>query len=400
MWPVLSRLASLYRVTAIRGTRIVAVVGTFGKSTTTNAVVTALGGTPYPGSQRNVSSFVARGLFRIRPGDRHAVLEVGIGGIGEMAPYARMVRPDITVVTSIGSEHHTTLGTLEKTREEKAAMVRILPPSGITVLNGDDPNVMWMRGETPARVVTFGFGETNDVRAENVSLADWPDGTRFTLHAGGESRDVRTRLIGRPMIYPILAAVAVALAEGFTLDRVLPGLEALETIPGRLEPVRLSNGATILRDDFKSALETVEAALDVLAGIPATRRIVVLGPVTEPPREQGDMYRQLGRRIGGIATRAIFMCGKRNASCSAGATAAGMPPAAIVKTQRDIFKVTEELRGNLGPGDVVLIKGGNNLRLDRISLMLAGRTVRCRIRTCTTKAASCYHCPMLERGWD
>ena len=61
MWPVLSRLASLYRRTAVRRTRIVAVVGSFGKSTTTNAVVTALGGTPYPGSQRNVSSFLARG---------------------------------------------------------------------------------------------------------------------------------------------------------------------------------------------------------------------------------------------------------------------------------------------------------------------------------------------------
>ncbi len=401
MWPVLSRLACLYRRTAVRRTRIVAVVGSFGKSTTTNAVVTALGGVPYPGSQRNVSSFLARGLFRIRPGDRHAVLEVGIGGIGEMAPYAEMIRPDITVVTSIGSEHHTSLGTLETTREEKAAMVRILPRSGIAVINGDDPNVLWMRGETKARVVTFGFGETNDVRASDVSLADWPNGTRFTLHADGESRDLRIKLIGRPMIYPILAAVAVALAEGFTLDQIQPGLEMLPTIPGRLEPVRLPSGAIILRDDFKSALETIEAALDVFAEIPAKRRIVVLGQVTEPPREQGPMYRELGRRIGGIASRAIFICGKRNHSCSAGATAAGMPSSAIVKvSSRDIFKVLEVLQGDLGPGDVVLMKGGQNLHLDRISLMLAGRTVRCRIQTCTTKVASCYHCPMLERGWE
>jgi UDP-N-acetylmuramyl pentapeptide synthase len=310
-----------------------------------------------------------------------------------------MVRPDITVVTSIGSEHNTSLGTLETTREEKAAMMRILPPSGIAVINGDDPNVLWMRGETQARVVTFGFGETNDVRADDVSLEDWPKGTRFTLHADGESRALRIRLIGRPMIYPILAAVAVALAEGFTLDEVLPGLEAMPTIPGRLEPVRLPSGAIILRDDYKSALETVEAALDVLAEIPAPRRIVVLGPVTEPPREQGPIYRHLGERIGGIASRAIFICGKRNYPCSAGATAAGMPRSAIVKVSRDIFKVMEVLQGDLGPGDVVLIKGGQNLHLDRITLMLAGRTVRCRIQTCTTKVASCYHCPMLERGW-
>ena len=399
MWPVLSRLAILYRQTAVRRTRIVAVVGSFGKSTTTNAVVTALGGTPYPGSQRNVSSFLARGLFRIRPGDRHAVLEIGIAGIGVMAPYAQMIRPDITVVTSIGSEHNTSLGTLETTRAEKAAMVRILSPSGIAVLNGDDPNVLWMRGETRARVVTFGFGETNDVRASDVSLVDWPNGTRFTLHADGERRDLRIRLIGRPMIYPILAAVAVARAEGFTLDEIQTGLEALPTIPGRLEPVRLPSGAIILRDDFKSAQETIEAALDVLAELPATRRIVLLGAVTEPSGEQGPMYRHLGNRVGSIASRAIFICGKRNASCSAGATAAGMPRSAIVKANRDIFKVCEELQGDLGPGDVLLIKGGQSLHLDRITFLLEGRTVRCRLKTCTTKVASCYHCPMLERGW-
>ena len=400
MWPVLSRLANLYRRTVVRRTRIVAVVGSFGKSTTTNAVATALGRIPHPGTQRSSSSFLARGLLRIRPRQRHAVLEVGITRPKEMASYAHMVRPDITVVTSIGSEHNTSLGTLEMTREEKAEMVRIVSPSGLVVLNGDDPNVRWMRGQTQAQVVTFGFEETNDVWASDVSLEDWPSGTRFTLHTDGKTRDLRIRLIGRPMVYPILAAVAVALAEGFTLDQIQPGLEALAPIPGRLEPVRLPSGAIILRDDFKSPLETVEAALDVLAEIPAKRRIVVLGRVTESQGKQGPTYRHLGARVGSIASRAIFICGdKINYACSAGATAAGMPHSAIVKAGSNMFKALEALQGDLGPGDVVLIKGSPFLRLDRITFMLAGRNVRCRIHTCTTKVASCYHCPMLERGW-
>jgi UDP-N-acetylmuramoyl-tripeptide--D-alanyl-D-alanine ligase len=401
MWPVLSRLAKRYRGTVVRSTRIVAVVGSFGKSTTTNAVTTALGRIPYPGTQRSGSSFLARNLLCIRPGDRHAVLEVGITGPNEMALFAHMVQPNITVVTSIGSEHNTSLGTLEMTREEKAEMVRIVPSSGLVVLNGDDPNVRWMRGQTQAKVVTYGFENTNDLWAGDVSLEDWPNGTRFTLHAGGETRDLRIRLIGRPMVYPILAAVAVALAEGFTLNQVQPGLEALAAIPGRLEPVRLPNGAIILRDDFKSALETVEAALDVLAEIPARRRIVVLGQVTESQGKTGPTYRHLGARVGTIASRAIFICGDRiNSRCSAGATTAGMPPSAIVKAGSDIFKAFEALQGDLGPGDVVLIKGSPFLRLDRITFMLVGRTVRCRIHRCTTKTASCYQCPMLERGWD
>ena len=398
LWPVLSRLAILYRRTFARRTRVVTVVGSFGKTTTTRALATILGASPWDGDGNALTS-VAMAVFGIRPCDRHAVIEIGIEKPGEMASYAHMVRPDITVVTSIGSEHNTSLGTLEMTREEKAEMVRIVSPSGLVVLNGDDPNVRWMRGQTQAQVVTFGFEETNDVWASDVSLEDWPSGTRFTLHTHGETRDLRIRLIGRPMVYPILAAVAVALAEGFTLDQIQPGLEALSPTPGRLEPVQLQNGAMILRDDYKSALETVEAALDVLAEIPAKRRIVVLGQVTEPPGEQGPIYRHLGERVGSIASRAIFICDRRDSACSAGATSAGMQRSAIVKTGRDMFKAIEVLQDDLGPGDVVLIKGSPFLRLDRITFMLAGRNVRCRIHTCTTKVASCYHCPMLERGW-
>jgi UDP-N-acetylmuramoyl-tripeptide--D-alanyl-D-alanine ligase len=192
-WPFLSRLACFYRQTFIRKSRIITVVGSFGKSTTTRALLSSLAREVQASPQRSAWSFLAREVLRIRPGDRHAVIEVGIDGTGQMSKYAHMIRPDITVVTSIGSEHNRSLGTLEVTRREKAEMVRILPESGIAVLNGDDPNVLWMKGQTRARVITFGMKDTNDVRATDISL-DWPEGTRFTLHVGDETYDMKVRL--------------------------------------------------------------------------------------------------------------------------------------------------------------------------------------------------------------
>jgi UDP-N-acetylmuramoyl-tripeptide--D-alanyl-D-alanine ligase len=143
-----------------------------------------------------------------------------------------------------------------------------------------------MQCQTRARVITFGFAGSNDVRASDIAL-DWPRGMRLTLHAKGEMRVLRTSLAGKHMAYPILAAVAVALAEGFTLDEIIPRLEALTPTAGRMEAVPLANGAILLRDDFKSALETFDAALDTLSEIPARRRIVVFGEVSEPPGSQG-----------------------------------------------------------------------------------------------------------------
>jgi UDP-N-acetylmuramoyl-tripeptide--D-alanyl-D-alanine ligase len=102
-----------------------------------------------------------------------------------------MIRPNVVVVTCIGSEHNRSFKTLEATRKEKSEMVAILPPTGLAVLNGDDPNVMWMRSRTSARIITYGFGKSNDVRAEDVSH-DWPRGMRFTLQTADMTRVVRT----------------------------------------------------------------------------------------------------------------------------------------------------------------------------------------------------------------
>jgi UDP-N-acetylmuramoyl-tripeptide--D-alanyl-D-alanine ligase len=312
-----------------------------------------------------------------------------------MAAYARILKPDITVVTSIGSEHNRGLGTLQVTRDEKAQMVRCLSPSGLAVLNGDDPNVLWMRNQTKARVITYGFGEENDVQGTDVSLSDWINGTRFTVHAKNRSHEMRIKLLGRPNVYAALAAIAVATAQGFTMDEVQQHLIDLAPYPGRLQPVALASGATIIRDDFKSPLETIEVALDVLSQIPAGRRIVVLGHVAEPQGKQGDIYRSLGKRVSAVAGRAIFLCSKNNSCCRAGAIKGGMAPDSITKAGRSITRAVEELKGKIGRGDVVLVKGARDQHLERITLALQGRNIRCQINYCKITEISCSDCPLL-----
>jgi UDP-N-acetylmuramyl pentapeptide synthase len=278
-------------------------------------------------------------------------------------------------------------------------MVRMLPPSGLAVLNGDDPNVLWMRQQTTARVVTFGFAEANDIRASDVAL-HWPAGTVFTVHASGETRLLRSRLVGKHMVYPILAAVAVALSEGLNLDQIIPALEGLAPTPGRMEMIPLANGAILLRDEVKAALETVEVALDALAEIPAKRRILVLGEVSEPPGSQGPIYRRLGERVAHVASHAIFV-GRRSTwkSLATGAKRSGLPQERLSNAGESVWQAVEVLRENLGPGDVVLVKGRDTQRLDRLSLALMGRTVRCDIGFCKAKV-QCESCPMLEPGWS
>jgi UDP-N-acetylmuramyl pentapeptide synthase len=275
-------------------------------------------------------------------------------------------------------------------------MVRILDARGAAVLNGDDENVRWMRDHTAARVLTFGFDETNDVSATDV--VETSGSTTFRLHSTAPTRTLQVRLVGRHTIYAVLAAVAVVEAEGRPFAEACAALETMEPTPGRMQPVGLANGATLLRDDYKSSLETVHAALDTFSRTSARRKIAVFGEVSEPPGSQGPIYREIGQRLAASADVAIFVGGNFQ-RYAAGAVAGGMARSAMVDAGSSVLEATRLLLAHLREGDLVLIKGRDTQRLERIACGLEGRHVRCDISFCPTRLTSCSRCPMLARGW-
>ncbi len=396
--PAWYRCAQLYRASLLRKTRIAVIVGSFGKTTSTRAVTAALGGDVRSLSERNSGFSLTRAVLRIPPWTRHAAIEVGISRMGQMARSVAMIQPDIAVVTCIGSEHHRTFRTLEVTRDQKAVAVRCLPANGLAVLNGDDPHVRWMRDQTSARVITFGFESSNDVQLKELSPAGL-SGARLVIGYGARRIVVHSRLIGRHMVYPMLAAVALTLGEGLVVERAVEALQALEPTPGRMQPVFLPQGGTLLRDDYKSTLETIDAALDAFAAIAARRRILVIGAVSEPPGSQGPIYRRLGKRIAEIGIARVVLLADQKA-CQryrAGMSRAGFNMDRILYQGYSVTAAIELLRRTVGEGDVVLIKGRNTQRLERIAFGLEGKNVRCDLSSCSLTATRCAHCVLLEQ---
>lgn len=394
LWPVVAPLAQGYRRTVLRQTPVVVVVGSQGKSTTVRALYGALGLDSHAWVDSNAGAEIALNLFRGRPSDKALVLEVGIGARGQMESYATHLRPTIVVVTSIGTEHRGSLGSKEEIRTEKARMVERVAPSGTVFLNADDEHVLWMGGRTSAECVTFGLSATASVRATDLRL-DWPNGIAFKLQIDGQMRATRTRFLSKDLVRAFVAAAAVAVRLGEPLDTVLERLESVAPTPRRLEPRRLDNGAWLLRDEYKSSLETIDSALDVMEALRTPgRRFVVLGEVSEPPGSQGPIYRRLGERVAGFAHAAIFVGGNFQ-RYAAGARRAGMAADRLIDAGRSWQDAADYLRGVLRDGDVVLVKGRDTQRLDRVSLSLLGQDVRCALTECELLA--CEGCPLLAR---
>lgn len=333
-------LAGWYRRRWLEHTRIVAVVGSLGKTTTMRALRAALACPERGFSYSNYGASLAENLLRVRPRDAHAVLEVGVSRPGQMASYARRIQPDAVVVTSIASDHHRSFPTLADTREEKLKMIRGLGTDRVVFLNGDDPNVLWMASQTRARVITFGSGAGNDVRA--TALREFDDGSAFEVHGLGATRSVRTRFAGEHMTLPALAA------------------------------------------------------LDVFARRRAARKIVVLGPVDDPPCSVGEAHREIGRRAGRFADLVVCIGGDSMRGIRTGAAESGLPRDAVHLVGQRIDAALDVLRTALRPGDAVLIKGREPQRLRRLVLALEGRRVGCEVAHCKVKVSSCDVCPLLD----
>jgi len=397
LWPFYRFVAFFYRRIALRRVSFVTVIGSLGKTTTTRAVEKILDQKSKRKPFSNYGTGLAASLLKIRPWDRFAVLEVGVNRPGWMETFAYMLRPDMAVVTSINSEHNRSFKTLEETRQEKVEMVRALRPTGLAILNGDDPHVRWMATQTKAKAITFGFGENNDVWASDVKV-QWPDGIQFSLHTNGQQHTVQSRLWGRHMIYPLMAAFCVGQAVGMKSEDIIQKLETISPISSRMEKISLPQGATLFDDSFKGALESIEAALETLKEIPAARKVLVLVNIEEPPGRVGDVYRALGEKIARVANVVIYIGDDNFQKLKTGAVRAGMSADALIYAGSRVSQVLDIVKSHIRPQDVVLVKGSGSQKLRRVVLELQQKHVVCTVKYCQLKVSLCDECPLLNRS--
>lgn len=393
---ILIPLARLYRRTLIRHVKVVTVIGSFGKTTTTRAIATALDLSPEKYQGDNSGVFLAASLLSIPPWARLHVMEVGISEKGQMEKNAALIRPDIVVVTCIGSEHRLSLGNLSQTREEKARMVRALPENGVAVLNGDDDHVLKMGSYTKAKIITHGYDDKNDFKASLIST-DLTNGTLFSVIFNSEYHEISTKLFGKASMRSLMAAIIVSKELGVDTRVALQRLRTIKPVHQRLEVINTTNGAYILLDTLKSAIETVELALETLEDLPVKRKIVILGEVEERPGSIGEVYRAIGDRVARIATHMVFLGTKRvKRPLFAEMKRKGMSNENILFAEQSVNKAKELALQLVQPGDLVLIKGRSSQKLERIALALMGETVSCNLEFCRQKMR-CTSCLNLHK---
>ncbi len=267
--------------------RLVAVTGSVGKTTTKEmlrTMLTAFGRTHAAVASYNNHWGLPLTLARMAPDAEFCVAEIGMNHAGEIAPLARLARPDVAVITAVEKAHIGFLGSIEAIADEKAELLRALEPGGVAVLPADTPLLPRLRAAAgDARIVTFGEARSADVRLVDLTMD--ADGSDVAAEVAGRRIAFRLNAPGRHMAMNALAALAAAhcLSQAAP-ERVARALEGFAPVIGRgtRRQIAVPGGTALLLDEsYNGNPASMRAALAVLRLQPAERRIAVLGDMLE-----------------------------------------------------------------------------------------------------------------------
>ncbi len=234
-------------------------------------------------------------LLRLRPRlHRVAVVELGMNHPGEIAQLAAIAAPTVALVNNAQREHQEFMTSVEAVARENGAVIAALPPDGTAVFPADEVHASLWRGLAGARpVLTFAASGPADVRCD----ATWSDaGWRASVRTPRGDFGALVRVAGRHNLKNALAATACALAAGCPLAAIARGLQAFEPVAGRSQLKRVQRGGavlTLIDDSYNANPDSVRAAIDVLAELPAPRWLV-LGDMGEVGDQGPAFHREVG----------------------------------------------------------------------------------------------------------
>jgi UDP-N-acetylmuramoyl-tripeptide--D-alanyl-D-alanine ligase len=349
---------------------LVAVTGSNGKTTVTQmiaAILRAWLGDAAFATEGNFNNDIGVPLMllRLRAAHRAAVLELGMNHPGEIALLAGMAAPTVALVNNAQREHQEFMASVEAVARENGAVIEALGPDGTAVFPADDAVAPLWRGLAAGRKsLSFGLAPA---RADVSGSAEWRDGAyAMTLATPAGTATLRLAVAGRHNALNALAAAAGALAAGCPLDAVVRGLEAFEPVKGRSQRRTLEReglAATLIDDSYNANPDSVRAAIDVLAELPAPRWLV-LGDMGEV----GDQGPAFHAEVGAYAkTRGIDAFWSAGALCAHAAAAFG--------PEARHFAGVEPLLEALGEAPAfatVLAKGSRFMRMERVVDALTG----------------------------
>lgn len=265
------------------GNRVVGITGSVGKTSTKDFVAAALSSELIvSANERSFNNDQGLPVTLLNAADnaQALVLEMGMRGFGEIARLCSIAQPTIGVVTAVAAAHTERVGDIAGVARAKAELVQALPNTGYAILNADDERVRAMRDLTNAQVLTYGVHESADIRIVKCELDEMARASVSVTTPWGNAAWAMS-IPGSHMSLNAAAAIAVSGVCGVDISRAAAALEQCLVSPMRMQVFTTDDGMTVINDAYNANPMSMRAALDTLAGMKASRHVVIAGQMAE-----------------------------------------------------------------------------------------------------------------------
>ncbi len=297
-------------------------------------------------------------LLKLTSAHRYAVIEMGMNHFGELAALTRIACPDVALVNNALRAHvgcgFEGVGDIAKAKSE---IYQGLPENGLALLPQEDANLAVFQAATATWQQRYFGVAQGDIHAENIVLA--PLACSFDLVCGNERAAARLPAPGRHNVHNAVAAAALAQTAGLSLPEIADGLAGFANIKGRLNVKAGIKGSTVIDDTYNANPDSMKAALDVLAQLPAPR-VFVMGDMGElGEAEAAAMHAEVGAYARDQGIEAAYFVGDYSASAAEAFGGNG-----LWFTDKD--PLMQVLRHDLPAGANVLVKGSRFMQMETV----------------------------------
>lgn len=331
---------------------IIAIAGSYGKTSMKELLVTVLKGAKQVAAtpaNKNVAISHARFAHELTGKEDVVIVEYGEAKPGDVARFAKVTHPTYAIITGIAPAHLDHYKTLERAAEDIFSVAGFVEPSRVFV-NNESPSTKPFLKDKAYQLYSQSGVLGWKVSGVHIGL----DGTSFTLRKGPRSLKLRSALVGRHQVGPLVLAAALAAEIGLTDAQIKKGIAATAPFEHRMQPYQLA-GAWIIDDTYNGNIEGVRAGTVLLKELAAKRKIYVTPGLVDQGAAAEAVHTEMGRLIASAKPDiVVLMQNSVTEFIQAGLTAADFSGEVIIET--DPLNFYTHLDLFVAAGDVVLMQ--------------------------------------------
>lgn len=366
-------LEALYKIAKFKrelyNIPVIAITGSVGKTSTKDIVANVVS-KKYKTlkTEGNNNNNIGMPLTILKLKDQEAmVLEMGMNHFGEISLLTNIAKPNICIITNIGTSHIGNLGSRENILKAKLEILEGAKNPTVIINNDNDLLHKWYEeNKEKYNIKTYGIKNQSDIMAKDIKLNE--NSSEFKVINSTENKEINTTVPigGEHFVLNSLCAFAVGKALEIDEKDITNGIESFELTKKRMDIIKLKNGVEIINDAYNASLESMKASLKYVGNIKEKRKIAILGDMFELGEFSKELHKNVGSEVFKNNIDILICSGENSKEIVKQANEEGLSTenTYYVENKEEILKKLKDICKN---GDVVLFKASNGMQFYKIA---------------------------------